>query len=214
MESRWKKSESDMTGKLRKVLENLKNGKLRKDQLLIIFLVGVLLLVIAIPTGTKKDGSTGIRKNVTTSSGSSAETMSQSEYTAYMENRLEQILSQIDGAGQVQVMITWKSGGEKVVEKDRESQEENVSEQDSQGGSRTTSSHDTQETTVYNSGSSTSGVQEPYVSKELSPQAEGVIVIAPGGDDAVVVKNITEAVQALFEIDTHKIRIMKGGRAK
>lgn len=214
MESRWKKSESDMTGKLRKVLENLKNGKLRKDQLLIIFLVGVLLLVIAIPTGTKKDGSTGTRKNVTISSGSSAETMSQSEYTAYMENRLEQILSQIDGAGQVQVMITWKSGGEKVVEKDRESQEENVSEQDSQGGSRTTSSHDTQETTVYSSGSSTSGAQEPYVSKELSPQAEGVIVIAPGGDDAVVVKNITEAVQALFEIDTHKIRIMKGGRAK
>ena len=36
-----------------------------------------------------------------------------------------------------------------------------------------------------------SGVQEPYVSKELSPQAQGVIVIAPGGDDAVVVKNIT-----------------------
>ena len=36
-----------------------------------------------------------------------------------------------------------------------------------------------------------------------------MIVIAPGGDDAVVVKNITEAVQALFEIDTHKIRIMK-----
>ena len=123
-------------------------------------------------------------------------------------------MSDTDGAGQVQVMITWKSDGEKVVEKDRKSNEENVSEQDSQGGSRTTSSHDTQETTVYNSGSSTSGVQEPYVSKELSPQAQGVIVIAPGGDDAVVVKNITEAVQALFEIDTHKIRIMKGGRVK
>ena len=57
-----------------------------------------------------------------------------------MEERLERILSQIDGAGQVQVMITWKSDGEKVVEKDRKSNEENVSEQDSQGGSRTTSS--------------------------------------------------------------------------
>ena len=79
---------------------------------------------------------------------------------------------------------------------------------------REAAGHDIQETTVYNSGSSTSGVQEPYVSKELSPQAQGVIVIAPGGDDAVVVKNITEAVQALFEIDTHKIRIMKGGRVK
>ena len=214
MESRWKKSESGVTVEIRKVLENLKNGKLRKDQLLIIFLAGVLLLVIAIPAGTKKEGGTGTEKTVATSSGSSTGTMSQSEYTSYMEGRLEQILSQIDGAGQVQVMITWKSGSEKVIEKDRESKEENVSEQDSQGGSRTTSSHGIQETTIYNSDSNTSGIQQPYVSKELSPQAEGVIVIASGGDDAVVVKNITEAVQALFEIDTHKIRIMKGGRAK
>ena len=214
MESGWKKSGSGVMGKIRKLLENLKIGKLRKDQLLIVFLTGVLLLVIAIPTGSKKDSSAGTRKMMTSSSEKGSEAMSQSEYTAYMEERLERILSQIDGAGQVQVMITWKSGSEKVVEKDWESKEENVSEQDSQGGSRTTSSHDTQETTIYNSGSSTSGTQEPYVSKEISPQAEGVIVIAPGGDDAVVVKNITEAVQALFEIDTHKIRIMKGGRAK
>ena len=201
MESRWRRSESDTAVKIRKVFEHLKHGKVKKDQLLIVFLVGILLLVISIPAGTKKDSNTGTKTK-------------QSEYTAYMEERLERILSQIDGAGQVQVMITWKSDGEKVVEKDRKFNEENVSEQDSQGGSRTTSSHDTQETTVYNSGSSTSGVQEPYVSKELSPQAQGVIVIAPGGDDAVVVKNITEAVQALFEIDTHKIRIMKGGRVK
>ena len=36
-------------------------------------------------------------------------------------------------------------------------------------------------------------------------------VIAEGGNNAVVVKNITEAVQALFDVDTHKIKIMKGG---
>ena len=201
MESRWRKSESDTAVKIRKVFEHLKHGKVKKDQLLIVFLVGILLLVISIPAGTKKDSNTGTKKTLANSSKSSVGTTKQSEYTAYMEERLERILSQIDGAGQ-------------VLEKDRKSNEENVSEQDSQGGSRTTSSHDTQETTVYNSGSSTSGVQEPYVSKELSPQAQGVIVIAPGGDDAVVVKNITEAVQALFEIDTHKIRIMKGGRVK
>ena len=204
MESRWRRSESDTAVKIRKVFEHLKNGKVKKDQLLIVFLVGILLLVISIPAGTKKDSNTGTKKTLANSSKSSVGTTKQSEYTAYMEERLERILSQIDGAGQVQVMITWESDGEKVVEKDRKSNEENVSEQDSQGGS-----HDTQETTIYNSGSSTSGVQEPYVSKELSPQAQGVIVIAPGGDDAVVVKNITEAVQALFEIDTHKIRIMK-----
>ncbi|MGN0422485.1 MAG: stage III sporulation protein AG, partial [Lachnospiraceae bacterium] len=38
---------------------------------------------------------------------------------------------------------------------------------------------------------------------------EGVVVLAEGGDNAVVKQNITEAVQALFGIDTHKIRVMK-----
>ena len=53
------------------------------------------------------------------------------------------------------------------------------------------------------------GSSSPYVSKELSPEIEGVVVIAEGGDDAVVVKNITEAVQALFGVEAHKIKIMK-----
>ena len=115
MESRWRKSESDTAVKIRKVFEHLKHGKVKKDQLLIVFLVGILLLVISIPAGTKKDSNTGTKKTLANSSKSSVGTTKQSEYTAYMEERLERILSQIDGAGQVQVMITWKSDGEKVV---------------------------------------------------------------------------------------------------
>lgn len=124
MESRWRRSESDTAVKIRKVFEHLKHGKVKKDQLLIVFLVGILLLVISIPAGTKKDSDTGTKKTLANSSKSSVGTTKQSEYTAYMEERLERILSQIDGAGQVQVMITWKSDGEKVVEKDRKSNEE------------------------------------------------------------------------------------------
>ena len=30
-----------------------------------------------------------------------------------------------------------------------------------------------------------------------------------GGDNAIVIENITEAVQALFGVDTHKIKVMK-----
>lgn len=129
MKSRWRRSESDTAVKISKMFEHLKHGKVKKDQLLIVFLVGILLLVISIPAGTKKDSNTGTKKTLANSSKSSVGTTKQSEYTAYMEERLERILSQIDGAGQVQVMITWKSDGEKVVEKDRKSNEENVSEQ-------------------------------------------------------------------------------------
>ena len=213
MEYKWKKSGLGMKELFRKFVENMKNGKIKKDRLFIAFLTGVLMLVIAIPSETGQKRKENSQKNAESFRVDSTKTMSQSDYTAYMEERLETILSQIEGAGKVQVMITWKTNGETIIEKDRQNREEHVSEKDNQGGNRTTSTRDTQETTVYDSGNRNSSEQEPYVSKELSPKAEGVIVIAPGGDDAVVVKNITEAVQALFEIDTHKIRIMKGGRA-
>lgn len=110
-------------------------------------------------------------------------------------------------------MITFKTSAEKVVEKDRETSGESVKEEDSQGGSRTTVNNSSSESTVYvgenGSMSESSTGQNPYVIKEISPKIEGVVVIAEGGDNPVVIQDISEAVQALFDVDTHKIKIMK-----
>ncbi|OUP51205.1 hypothetical protein [Lachnoclostridium sp. An181] len=43
---------------------------------------------------------------------------------------------------------------------------------------------------------------------------QGVLIVCEHGDDPVVVERITEAVQALFDVDTHKIRIMKMNQTK
>lgn len=187
-------------------LKGLKGRKLKKDQLLLALLVGILLLVIAIPGGEKKEQDSGIPL----SENGEETVQSEEAYTRQLERRLEDILSEMDGAGEVSVMITLAASREKVVEKDKQESQEQMTENDSRGGSRTTKNTSRGETTVNDEkdGSTVS----PYVSKELSPEVEGVVVIASGGDDAVVVKNITEAVQALFGIDTHKIRIVKGRR--
>ena len=37
----------------------------------------------------------------------------------------------------------------------------------------------------------------------------GVLISAEGGGNPVVVQNIQEAVMALFQVDAHRIRIMK-----
>ena len=185
---------------------------LKKDQLLILLLAGILLMVIAVPAGKTKehassasDGNTG--KTVRgTSDGTDEEA-----YTTYLEDRLSRILSQIEGAGEVKVMITLKSSAEKVLDKDTESDQETVTEEDSQGGTRQSSKASKKENTVYasDSDSTTQGSGSPYVSKELSPEIEGVVLIADGGENAVVKENISSAVQALFDIEPHKIRIMK-----
>ncbi len=186
--------------KFRKIWKEKKPGK---DKGLILLLAGVLLLVIAMPTGEDKTN----REEKTIQEENSGGQVTEEAYTDRLERRLEKTLSRMDGAGDVSVMITLQSSSEKVVEKDTESDEESVTETDSQGGSRTTRKRTNREDAVY-------GEEEkvPYISKELSPRIEGVVVISPGGDNAVVVKNITEAVQALFGIDTHKIRIVKGRR--
>ena len=185
-------------------LEKLRH--MRKDQLLIFFLVGVLLLVIALPSGTKEKEKDSRHSGIDGEEavGTQAE---EQDYARYLERRLEETLSQLDGAGNVRVMVTLQSSAQKIVEKDTQGERDAITEEDSQGGRRTSENTSHQETTVYEGMGEKS--QEPYVSKELTPRVEGVVVLAEGGENALVKRNITEAIQALFGIDTHKIRIMK-----
>ncbi len=194
-----------MENKKRKELfSKISVRKLKKDQILILLLTGVLLVVIALPSGGTKETTGGERDSDQTEMPVQD---SQTGYTQYLEQKLSDTLSQIEGAGEVTVMVTLKSSAEKVVEKDQTSDQETVTESDSQGGTRTTKQENQEESTVYAQGDGQD--QSPYVSKELSPQIEGVVVVAQGGDQAVVKQNITEAVEALFGIESHKIRIMK-----
>lgn len=194
-----------MENKKRKELfSKISVRKLKKDQILILLLTGVLLVVIALPSGGTKETTGGERDSGQMEMPAQD---SQTGYTQYLEQKLSDTLSQIEGAGEVTVMVTLKSSAEKVVEKDQTSNQETVTESDSQGGTRTTKQENQEEGTVYAQGDGQD--QSPYVSKELSPQIEGVVVVAQGGDQAVVKQNITEAVESLFGIESHKIRIMK-----
>lgn len=178
-------------------LEKLK----KKDNLFILILVGILLMVITIPVD-KKEGKK--EEDVIVESTSTDQGTDSIEK---MEQRLEKILGKIEGVGKVSVMITLKSSGEKIVEKDLESSGNSTEEADSQGGTRKTTDSSKKEETVFYS--SESGSNEPYVIKEMEPEIEGVLVIAEGGDNPSVEKNISDAILALFSIDAHKIKVMK-----
>ena len=187
--------------------ENRKKIKMPgKDQLLILLLSGILLVVIAIPTegGKKKappDSGGDPAEELKTATGQEPDS-----YEKRQEERLKEALEKVEGVGEVEVMITLKSSWEKIVEKDRPSSSQTVEEADAGGGTRQTQEVSRSETTVYRE---ESGERTPYVVKELEPEVEGVIVIARGGGNASVKQNILEAVQALFPVEAHKIKIMK-----
>ena len=126
---------------------------------------------------------------------------------AYLEEKLEEILGSIYGVGKVKVMLCLEDYGEKMIEKDIPLERSNMAEKDAGGGSRDTSEMRTQETTVYITNSD--GEKVPYIIKEKSPAVKGVTVVADGGGNASVQKNISDVIQALFGIEAHKIVVVK-----
>ncbi len=124
-----------------------------------------------------------------------------------LERRLGKTLACMEGVGTVKVMVMLQDTGELVVEKDIPSEESQVQERDSEGGSRMTKSHSSQEKTVY--GIDASGRQLPYVVQQKKPKLAGVVVVAEGGDDPKTVRNIRAVVEALFELEPHKIKVVK-----
>ncbi len=190
---------------LKEFLREKKWKKMKKDQWLILFLAGVLLLVVAIPTG-KSSSKTEKQQNAQTEIAQTNGTGSgESDYEETLETRLAQILEGMDGVGNVQVMITFQDQGESVVEKDV-TMRQDAGTGSSGAGSSNSGSRESSESTVF---SQSDGDETPFVNKEILPKIDGVLVVAEGGADAGVRKNISEAVEALFGLDAHKIKIVK-----
>lgn len=203
-----------------------KEKVLKKDNMIILILTGILLLVIAWPMEEPEKKENSVSELWDRNNGMLQETnettidakevnevsISQSfldeEYIVQtLEHRLEEILYAMDGVGQVKVMITLASQGEKIVEKDIPLERSNILEEDSGGGSRSTNEMNSKEETVYSTNSR--GDKIPYVVKETGVEVAGVSVVAQGGDNEEVQKNIGEVIQALFGIEEHKIKVVK-----
>lgn len=135
-----------------------------KDLMIAIVIIGVLIAVLFIPTGERKGNDFA---EIQTSVGEASSADTSLEYEEELEMRLETILSQMEGVGAVEVMITLKPS------------------------------------------SKTQDKSFTYSAQNTYPEVEGVFVVSQGGDDSSVKLAITEAIQALFGIDVHKIKIVK-----
>lgn len=194
-----------MKQKFRLSLEKIK--KLDRTYLLLAALVGILLLVIAIPTGEQKEQQAEERQSQTQVSVTETTSGSEESYRRSLERQLEQVLSVMEGVGKVEVMITLQDAGAAVVEKDMTRTQEQTAEADGEGTSRENTVKNEQETTIYTRDRDNNEI--PFVSREVYPQVEGVLVVAEGAGNSVVIKNISDAILALFPVEAHKIKVVK-----
>lgn len=171
-----------------------------------ILIVGICLLILALPSEPAKEKEEEGTKQNDASAVPQEAAYKTEDYVAALERRVEELLAQVEGIGKVQVMITVRSTTERIVLKDGKEEWEQSTEQDSAGGSRVKDGGAREAATVLVDGE---GGDVPYITKEVYPEIEGVVVIAQGSGSGTVDLDILAAVQVLFGVPAHKIKIMK-----
>lgn len=189
---------------LRKFLNENENAKM---YLVLVFAVGVILFTSStLFDDTDVLETYSISDKATSITNSEVISQSANEYTSYereLTEELENILSMVEGAGDVKCMITFANTTETVFATDYEEDISSVVERDSDNGERTTTNENKDEKLVF------VGDDSPLVVKEVLPQVEGVIIVAKGGDNAYIKKQFTNVATTLLDVDAHKVQILK-----
>ena len=157
----------------------------RYKYVLLVILVGVVLLLLP-PLWEKKPAEE--------KEAQPAQEMGAEDSAAALERRLEEALSRIPGGGEADVILTLKSGPQKILAQDSET---SIGER---GTEASVSS------VIISGGSG----EEAIVVQQLSPQYQGALVICSGGDDPEVRLRLVEAVSALTGLGADKISVCKG----
>ncbi len=192
-------------GEVNQILEKTKKKKWGKEEWIILILVGVFLLIVFLPNSdTKKNQkSENAQSEVVTEQREN----SFSSYKEQMEEQLVETLKSIDGIDSVKAMITFKTSEEEVILRESKHTQETTVEEDSQGGIREIESESVDETVCY--GEAEGENTGPYVTYTIAPKVEGVLVVVGGNKASLLRTQIVKAVQALFDVESHKVVVIK-----
>lgn len=123
------------------------------------------------------------------------------------EEKLKSILSQMQGVGKVDVMITYDSSGEEIPAYDTRQNQSSTLEKDNEGGTRTVTQKDYDSTLAYED--SSNGGKVPVILKKTEPEVRGVLVVAEGADNIVVRERIINAVTVALDIPLHRVEVVQ-----
>jgi len=166
--------------------------------------LAILLIIIVILTIYFASGAIGSQKEESDTPTVTQETQGTVSADS-IEQKLKYTLSRIEGAGNVEVMITYESTGE-IVPAISVDKQTSTTKDDSDNGTSTTNTENTQSEVVTVGGSSGNSA---LVLKEISPKVRGVIVIAEGADDIMVKLNLLSAVETLLNISPDQVDVYK-----
>ncbi len=203
-----------LKNKLEKLLKSDEDGEKtdkKKLENLVSFVVILIITIITINMilNGKKDKKTNI--NATSGKQLAEETTiekaeSNKEPTNNLEEKLEDILSKIQGIGEVKVCLNYSESNEVVAMYNEKAITSNTEENDTSGGVRKIGTIDSQQEVIFEESNSE---KTPITQKIVQAKIEGAIMAAKGAKDANIKTNIIQAVEAVTGLATHKIQVFE-----
>ena len=154
------------------ILNRIKNDK--KFQYIIVGILAIIAIIIVASSYLIKPAS--------------ADYSYQDDYASILESKLSKVLSEVDGAGKVSVIITVESGMETVLAMETVTTE-------------TANGTEIVETPIVVNG-------KTVVLKELFPKITGVLIVAEGASSISVLNKIQQATMSLLDVDINNIEIL------
>ena len=149
----------------------------------LVLLLGIALMLL--PFGKKEE---------TTETEVQVETLSDEAYAQALEQRLEDMLCQVSGAGQVRVMLTLQTGSRTEYQTDTQ-----ISDSETQ-------SQEERKTVILSEGSA---YDKAAVSAVQYPRFQGALILCQGADQSTVRLDLVNAVAALTGLSSGQITVIK-----
>lgn len=194
------KDKEEQEGNDKKKIENL--------VFFVIVLIITIVIINIIWNGNKKSNSQ-VNNNTNKQLASTNQTNVVEDNDKNIDNleqKLENILSKIQGVGEVKICINYSESSEVVAMYNENSKVSNTEETDTSGGIRKIQETDSQKDIIYKE---EDGEKMPITQKVIQPKIEGAIITAEGASNADIKANIIQAVEAVTGLATHKIQVFE-----
>ena len=200
-----------LKGLIKKEDEEQEGNDKRKIENLVFFVIVLIITIVIINIIWKGNKETNKPEANNTSKQLAVDNQNDNltsnlQVTENLEEKLENVLSKIQGVGEVKVCINYSESSEVVAMYNENSKVSSTEETDTSGGTRKIEETDTQKDIIYKE---ENGEKTPITQKVIQPKIEGAIVTAKGAHNAQTKTNIIQAVEAITGLATHKIQVFE-----
>lgn len=178
---------SNLKEKISNIFKKLKSIKHIEIYIALI----VALIVCGVYFLNIRSGKSDQNSLSTKNDNNEANFSSSAEYVRYIENKLENVITNVKGVDKANVVVTLEKGFEYIYLTEEET------------SVTTNGSQITKTSVVMIDG-------QPVLKEEIYPVVKGIVIVAQGVDDVSVKMNVLSLVQTVINVENSRISIFEG----